>query len=47
MTVAWTPLMIIAPFNEGAESRNERIFHAVFRDVVSRMLTEGAFGVKS
>jgi hypothetical protein len=44
MTIGWTPLMIAAPFNEHADSRNARIFHAVFRDVVSRMRVDGAFG---
>jgi hypothetical protein len=44
ITLAWTPLMLAAPFGERADSRNARIFHAVFRDVVARMKADGAFG---
>lgn len=43
MILAWTPLMLAAPFQEMADTRNERIFRAVFADTVARMQTEGAF----
>lgn len=44
MTLGWTPLMLAAPFSERADSRNARIYRAVFRDVLARMKADGAFG---
>lgn len=43
MTLGWTPLLLAAPFGERADSRNARIYHAVFRDVLARMKADGAF----
>jgi hypothetical protein len=43
MTLGWTPLMLAAPFGERADSRNARIYHAVFGKVLARMKIDGAF----
>jgi len=47
MTLGWTPLMLAAPFGERADSRNARIYHAVFGKVLARMKTDGAFRLAS